>query len=241
MMEILPAIDLKDGQAVRLTKGLMQSAKIYSNEPWEVAKKFEEMGSHWVHLVDLNGAFAGEPKNLEQIEKIRQKCHLKLELGGGIRDEETIRRYVDLGIDRIILGSIALKNPSFVKEMAQKYRIVVGIDAIDGYVAVEGWAEKSTMKATDLAKAFADAGVESIICTDVGRDGMLSGINVDFTLSIADASGIATIASGGLKNLDDIVALQETQKVSGVIVGKAFYEETLDLPEAFDFLAKNVL
>lgn len=241
MMEILPAIDLKDGQAVRLTKGLMQSAKIYSNEPWEVAKKFEEMGSHWVHLVDLNGAFAGEPKNLEQIEKIRQKCHLKLELGGGIRDEETIRRYVDLGIDRIILGSIALKNPSFVKEMAQKYRIVVGIDAIDGYVAVEGWAEKSTMKATDLAKAFADAGVEAIICTDVGRDGMLSGVNVDFTLSISDASGIATIASGGLKNLDDIVALQETQKVSGVIVGKAFYEGTLDLPEAFDFLAKNVL
>ncbi|NCD10940.1 MAG: 1-(5-phosphoribosyl)-5-[(5-phosphoribosylamino)methylideneamino]imidazole-4-carboxamide isomerase [Epsilonproteobacteria bacterium] len=240
-MEILPAIDLKDGQAVRLTKGLMQSAKIYSNEPWEVAKKFEEMGSHWVHLVDLNGAFAGEPKNLEQIEKIRQKCHLKLELGGGIRDEETIRRYVDLGIDRIILGSIALKNPFFVKEMAQKYRIVVGIDAIDGYVAVEGWAEKSTMKATDLAKAFADAGVEAIICTDVGRDGMLSGVNVDFTLSIADASGIATIASGGLKNLDDIVALQETQKVSGVIVGKAFYEGTLDLPEAFDFLAKNVL
>ncbi|ACZ12779.1 1-(5-phosphoribosyl)-5-[(5-phosphoribosylamino)methylideneamino]imidazole-4-carboxamide isomerase [Sulfurospirillum deleyianum] len=240
-MEILPAIDLKDGQAVRLTKGLMQSAKIYSNEPWEVAKKFEEMGSHWVHLVDLNGAFAGEPKNLEQIEKIRQKCHLKLELGGGIRDEETIRRYVDLGIDRIILGSIALKNPSFVKEMAQKYRIVVGIDAIDGYVAVEGWAEKSTMKATDLAKAFADAGVEAIICTDVGRDGMLSGVNVDFTLSIADASGIATIASGGLKNLDDIVALQETQKVSGVIVGKAFYEGTLDLPKAFDFLAKNVL
>ena len=240
-MDILPAIDLKDGQAVRLTKGLMQSAKIYSNEPWEVAKKFEEMGSHWVHLVDLNGAFAGEPKNLEQIEKIRQKCHLKLELGGGIRDEETIRRYVDLGIDRIILGSIALKNPFFVKEMAQKYRIVVGIDAIDGYVAVEGWAEKSTMKATDLAKAFADAGVEAIICTDVGRDGMLSGVNVDFTLSIADASGIATIASGGLKNLDDIVALQETQKVSGVIVGKAFYEGTLDLPEAFDFLAKNVL
>ncbi|AFL69130.1 1-(5-phosphoribosyl)-5-[(5-phosphoribosylamino)methylideneamino]imidazole-4-carboxamide isomerase [Sulfurospirillum barnesii] len=239
-MEILPAIDLKDGQAVRLTKGLMQSAKIYSDEPWEVAKKFEEMGSSWVHLVDLNGAFAGEPKNLEQIEKIRQNCHLKLELGGGIRDEETIRRYVDLGIDRIILGSIALKNPSFVKEMAQKYRIVVGIDAIDGYVAVEGWAEKSTMKATDLARAFADAGVEAIICTDVGRDGMLSGVNVDFTLSIAEASGIATIASGGLKNLDDIIALKESQKISGVIVGKAFYEGTLDLPEAFAFLAKNM-
>ena len=128
-MDILPAIDLKDGKAVRLTKGLMESAKIYSNEPWEVAKVFEEMGSSWVHLVDLNGAFAGEPKNLEQIEKIRKNCNLKIELGGGIRDEETIRRYMDLGIDRVILGSIALKKPAFVKEMAQKYRIVVGIDA----------------------------------------------------------------------------------------------------------------
>lgn len=240
-MDILPAIDLKDGKAVRLTKGLMESAKIYSNEPWEVAKVFEEMGSSWVHLVDLNGAFAGEPKNLEQIEKIRKNCHLKLELGGGIRDEETIRRYVDLGIDRVILGSIALKNPAFVKEMAQKYRVVVGIDAIDGYVAVEGWAEKSEMKATELARAFADAGVEAIICTDVGRDGMLSGVNLDFTLSIAHASGIDTIASGGLKNMDDIKALKQSQKVAGVIVGKAFYEGSLDLREAFAYSAKETL
>lgn len=240
-MDILPAIDLKDGKAVRLTKGLMESAKIYSNEPWEVAKVFEEMGSSWVHLVDLNGAFAGEPKNLEQIEKIRKNCNLKIELGGGIRDEETIRRYMDLGIDRVILGSIALKKPAFVKEMAQKYRIVVGIDAIDGYVAVEGWAEKSTMQATDLARAFADAGVEAIICTDVGRDGMLSGVNLDFTLSIADASGIATIASGGLKNLDDIITLKRSSKVAGVIVGKAFYEGSLDLREAFALIANEAL
>ena len=241
MMDILPAIDLKDGKAVRLSKGLMESAKIYSDEPWEVAKLFENMGSTWLHLVDLNGAFAGEPKNLEQIEKIRKHCNLKLELGGGIRDEETIRRYVDLGIDRVILGSIALKNPAFVKEMCQKYRVVVGIDAIDGYVAVEGWAEKSTMKATDLAKEFANAGVEAIICTDVGRDGMLSGVNVEFTLSIAQASGIATIASGGLKDIDDIKLLQQSQKVSGVIVGKAFYEGTLDLREAFKLVANGAL
>ncbi|MCR1812011.1 1-(5-phosphoribosyl)-5-[(5-phosphoribosylamino)methylideneamino]imidazole-4-carboxamide isomerase [Sulfurospirillum sp. hDNRA2] len=232
-MEILPAIDLKDGKAVRLTKGLMQSATVYSNEPWEVAKTFEEMGSKWVHLVDLNGAFAGEPRNMEQIQKIRKKCNLKLELGGGIRDEETIRRYADLGIDRVILGSVALKNPAFVKEMCRKYRIVVGIDAIDGFVAVEGWAEKSTMLATDLAKEFANAGVEAIICTDVGRDGMLSGVNAEFTLSIAEASGIDTIASGGVKNLDDIVLLKHSRKVAGVIVGKAFYEGTLDLREAF--------
>lgn len=240
-MDILPAIDLKDGKAVRLSKGLMESAKIYSDEPWEVAKLFEKMGSTWLHLVDLNGAFAGEPKNLEQIEKIRKHCNLKLELGGGIRDEETIRRYVDLGIDRVILGSIALKNPQFVKEMCQKYRVVVGIDAIDGYVAVEGWAEKSTMKATDLAKEFANAGVEAIICTDVGRDGMLSGVNVEFTLSIARASGIATIASGGLKDIDDIRLLKQSQEVSGVIVGKAFYEGTLDLEAAFRLVANGAL
>lgn len=240
-MDILPAIDLKDGKAVRLSKGLMESAKIYSDEPWQVAKVFEQMGSSWVHLVDLNGAFAGEPQNLEQIAKIRKQCNLKLELGGGIRDEETIKRYVDLGIDRVILGSIALKNPAFVKEMCQKYRIVVGIDAIDGYVAVEGWAEKSTMLATDLAREFADAGVEAIICTDVGRDGMLSGVNLDFTLSIAEASGIATIASGGLKDIDDIKALKQSQKVSGVIVGKAFYEGTLDLREAFELVANKAL
>ncbi len=232
-MTILPAIDLKDGKAVRLTKGAMESAKIYSDTPWELVKTFEEMGAEWVHLVDLNGAFAGEPKNLEQIRAIRENCNVKLELGGGIRDEETIRRYLDLGIDRLILGSIAVKNPAFVKEMAAKYPIAVGIDAIDGYVAVEGWGEVSSMKATDLARAFADAGVEAIICTDVGRDGTLSGVNVDFTLEIARASGIATIASGGVRDEKDIEALLATGEIAGVIVGKAFYEGTIDLKRFF--------
>ena len=206
-MEILPAIDLKDGVAVRLTHGLMDTAKIYSNEPFEVAKKFEKMGSKWLHLVDLNGAFAGE---------------------------DTIRRYCDLGVDRVILGSIALKNPEFVKQMSKNYSIAVGIDAIDGYVAVEGWAQKSTMKATDLAQEFANAGVEAIICTDVGRDGTLSGVNVDFTLEIARASGVDTIASGGVKDINDIKLLLETKEVAGVIVGKAYYEGTLDLEAAFN-------
>ncbi len=232
-MTILPAIDLKDGKAVRLSKGLMDSAKIYSDEPWQVAKRFEELGSQWVHLVDLNGAFAGKPENLEQIKKIRQHCNLKLELGGGIRDEETIKMYLDLGIDRLILGSVAVRDPEFVKAMASKYPIVVGIDAIDGMVAVEGWAETSDMKATDLAKEFAACGVEAIICTDVGRDGMMTGVNIDFTLSIKEASGIETIASGGLKDMNDIRALIDAG-IDGTIVGKAFYEGTLDLQEAFE-------
>lgn len=232
-MEILPAIDLKDGKAVRLTKGLMESAKVYSDAPWELVKTFEEMGAKWVHLVDLNGAFAGEPKNLEEIKKIRANCGVKLELGGGIRDEATIQRYLELGIDRVILGSIAVKDPQFVKDMAAKYPVAVGIDAIDGYVAVEGWGEVSEMKATDLAREFADAGVEAIICTDVGQDGTLSGVNVAFTLDVARASGVMTIASGGVRDEEDIHALKATNEVGGVIVGKAFYEGTIDLKALF--------
>ncbi|MDQ1263042.1 MAG: phosphoribosylformimino-5-aminoimidazole carboxamide ribotide isomerase [Campylobacterota bacterium] len=232
-MTLYPAIDLKDGKAVRLTKGLMESAKIYSDEPWLLVKKFEEMGAEWVHLVDLNGAFAGEPKNLEQIVKIRQNCSVKLELGGGIRDEATIKKMVEIGIDRVILGSIAVKDPQFVKDMAKKYRIAVGIDAIDGFVAVEGWGEVSSMRATDLAKEFANAGVDAIICTDVSKDGTLSGVNVDFTVEIAKASGISTIASGGVRDERDIEALTATKCVDGVIIGKAYYEGTLDLEKMF--------
>jgi phosphoribosylformimino-5-aminoimidazole carboxamide ribotide isomerase len=236
-MTLYPAIDLKDGKAVRLTKGLMDSAKIYSDEPWNLVKKFEEMGAEWVHLVDLNGAFAGEPKNLEQIIKIRENCNVKLELGGGIRDEATIQKMLKIGIDRIILGSIAVKDPQFVKDMAKKYPIAVGIDAKDGYVAVEGWGEVSSMKATDLAREFAEAGVDAIICTDVGRDGTLSGVNVDFTLDIAKASRVSTIASGGVKDESDIKALMATKKVDGVIIGKAYYEGTLDLSKIFKIIS----
>jgi len=232
-MTIIPAIDLKDGKAVRLTKGLMDSAKIYSDEPHQIAIEFEKMGAEWLHIVDLNGAFAGEPKNLEQIQQIRKETNLKIELGGGIRDEETIKKYVDLGIDRIILGSIAQKNPQFVKDMAKRYPIAVGIDAIDGFVAVEGWGEVSKIEATTLAKEFANAGVKAIISTDIGRDGTLEGVNVPFTESIAKSSGVPTIASGGLKDIEDIQKLYDSGDISGVIVGKAFYEGRLDLREAF--------
>jgi phosphoribosylformimino-5-aminoimidazole carboxamide ribotide isomerase len=238
-MIILPAIDLKDGKAVRLNKGVMESAKIYSDEPWQVAARFEELGSRWLHLVDLNGAFAGEPKNLEQIKKIRDNCDLKLELGGGIRDEATIKMYLDLGIDRIILGSIALQNPKFTKEMASKYPIVLGIDAMNGMVATQGWADVSEIKATDLAQDFANAGAQAIICTDISRDGMLSGVNVDFTLDIKKASGIETIASGGLKDIDDIKRLIAAG-IDGTIVGKTFYEGTLDLAEAFALAGEQI-
>jgi phosphoribosylformimino-5-aminoimidazole carboxamide ribotide isomerase len=235
-MDILPAIDLKDGKAVRLSKGVMDSAKIYSDEPWQVAKRFEELGSKWLHIVDLNGAFAGTPANLEQIKKIRENCNLQIELGGGIRDEETIKMYTDIGVDRIILGSIALREPEFVKEMAAMYPIAVGIDALDGMVAVEGWAEVSSMKAVDLAIEFADAGVQAIICTDISKDGMLCGVNTEFTQEIARASGIDTIASGGVKDINDIKNCKASGNIAGVIVGKAFYEGTLDLEEAFKLI-----
>jgi phosphoribosylformimino-5-aminoimidazole carboxamide ribotide isomerase len=237
-MVILPAIDLKDGKAVRLTKGLMNSAKIYSDEPWQVAKKFEELGSEWLHVVDLNGAFAGEPANLEQIKKIRKNTNLKMELGGGIRDEETIKMYLDLGVDRLILGSIAVKNPEFVREMAAKYPIAVGIDAKDGYVAVEGWAEVSEMKATDLAKEFANAGVEAIIATDISKDGTLSGVNVEFIKEIKEASNLPVIASGGVRDINDIKLLIKNE-IYGTIIGKAFYEGKIDLKEVFELIKEN--
>ena len=237
-MVILPAIDIKDGKAVRLTKGLMDTAKIYSDDPWQVAKKFEELGSTWLHVVDLNGAFAGKPENLEQIKKIIENTNLKVELGGGIRDEETIKMYLDLGVDRLILGSIAVKNPDFVKEMAKKYPIAVGIDAKDGYVAVEGWAEVSQMKATDLAKEFANAGVEAIIATDIAKDGTLSGVNVEFIKEIRDASGLDVIASGGVRDINDIKLLIKN-KIYGTIIGKAFYEGTIDLEEVFKLIKEK--
>lgn len=235
-MEILPAIDLKQGCAVRLSKGEMQSAKIYSKDPCELAKKFEDLGAKWLHLVDLDGAFAGEAVNFKAIERIVKSTRLRVEVGGGIRDEARIKEYLSLGVDRFILGSAALKNPDFVKQMAKLYRIVVGIDAKEGLVATEGWAELSRVKATDLARDYADAGVCAIICTDISRDGMLSGVNVEFSRSIAKASGIDTIASGGVKDMNDIIALKNAELIAGVIVGKAYYEGTLDLKRAFETL-----
>ena len=232
-MEIFPAIDLKEGKAVRLSKGEMSSAKIYSDEPQNLAKEFEDAGAKWLHVVDLDGAFAGEAVNFKTIEKIVKSTNLRVQVGGGIRDEARIKAYLTLGVSRVILGSVALKDPDFVKKMAKIYPVVVGIDAKDGYVAVQGWADVSEVKASDLAAAFAGVGVQAIICTDISKDGMLGGVNVEFTRQIARASGVETIASGGVSGLEDILALKNTGDVGGVIVGKAYYEGRIDLKAAF--------
>lgn len=232
-MEKYMAIDLKDGKAVRLSKGLMDSAKIYSNEPWELAKKFSDAGAKWLHIVDLDGAFAGDAINLKTIEKIVSATNLNIQIGGGVRNEERIKSYLSSGVTRLILGSVALKNPDFVKEMSNKYRIVVGIDAKDGFVAVEGWAQISQMRATQLAKLYADAGVEAIIATDISKDGMLCGLNLEFTSSIAKTSGLPTIASGGVASLADLEAASKATDISGVIIGKAYYEGKISLNDIF--------
>ena len=233
-MELIPAIDLKDAKAVRLLKGEMNTAKIYSEHPWELAQIFADAGASRLHVVDLDGAFAGDTLNFATVEKIAKYSNLKIEIGGGIRNEERIKAYLNLGVDRIILGSVALKNPDFVREMAQKYKIVVGIDARDGFVAVEGWAEVSNIRATELASLYADAVVEAIIATDVGKDGTLSGVNLDFTSEIAKVAKIPVIASGGVSNLNDIETLCAHPEIAGAIIGKAYYEGKLDLKKAYE-------
>ncbi len=227
-MIVFPAIDLKDGQAVRLTKGLMDSAKIYSSEPWKLAKKFEEMGAEWLHIVDLNGAFAGEPKNIKQIEKIRQNTNLKIQLGGGIRDEKTVKRYVDIGIDRVILGSVAAKDPQKVIDLADTYKVAVGIDAKDGFVAIDGWDKTESIKAVNLAKIYENSKIECIIATDISKDGTLSGLNIEFIKDIYKASKKPVIASGGVADEKDLLKVKENN-IYGVIVGKAFYEGKINL------------
>lgn len=234
-MTIFPAIDLKNNQVVRLTKGLMDSATIYSDSPATQAKLFEEAGAKWLHIVDLDGAFAAEPKNKKSIQEILKTTKLKTQLGGGIRSEDTIKAYLDLGLDRVILGSSAVKDPAWAMKMAEKYPIVIGIDAKNGMVATDGWADVSEVKATDLAREFAKSSAEAIICTDISKDGTLTGVNVDFTLSIKEAFGKSVIASGGVKGLEDLNSLAKTGVIDGVIVGKAIYEGSISLKDAFNF------
>ncbi len=231
--DIIPAIDLKNAKVVRLTKGVMDSAKIYDTNPSAVLKQFEEMGAKWVHIVDLDGAIAGAPVNLELIKEMRKQSTLKIEIGGGIRNEEMIKCYLDAGMDRVILGSIAMRDPLFTMSMAKKYPIVVGIDAKNGFVSVSGWVEQGTMQAKELAALFKEVPLEAIICTDIEQDGTLSGINVTFSEEIAIASGHRVIASGGLCSEYEIEYLMHHSSLSGVIVGKAFYEGKLNLEQVY--------
>jgi len=235
-MDILPAIDLKDNQVVRLQKGELEKITKYGKTPLEFAKFIEDCGAKWLHIVDLDGAFSGESKNFNIIEDIAKKCSLNIEVGGGIRDESKIKAYINLGVTRVILGSSALKNPDFAKESAKKYRVAVGIDAKDGKVATEGWVNTSKTDALEFAELFKGSRVDAIIVTDISKDGMLEGLNIPFTENIAKSSDIYTIASGGVKGIEDIVEAKRSGNIGGVIIGKAFYEGRIDLKEAISAL-----
>ena len=233
-MLLIPAIDLKDGQCVRLKQGDMDQTTVFGEDPAEVARGWVNKGARRVHLVDLNGAFAGKPKNEAAIRKILKDVgsEVDVQLGGGIRDLDTIERYLDAGLRYVIIGTAAVKNPGFLQDACTAFggHIIVGLDAKDGKVATDGWSKLTGHEVIDLGKKFEDYGVESIIYTDIGRDGMLSGINIEATVKLAQALSIPVIASGGLSNLEDIRQLcaVEDEGVEGVICGRSIYTGDLD-------------
>ncbi len=235
-MIILPAIDLKEGKCVRLEQGLMEKDTVYSDNPAAMARHWQDEGGEFLHLVDLDGAFAGVPKNKAAIEAIVSAVDIPTELGGGIRDLETVEAYLNLGIDRVILGTVAKENPELVAEACRRFpgQIVVGIDAKNGLVAVRGWAEVTEKQATDLAREMEGFGVSAIIYTDIARDGMMQGPNLEATRTLAEAISIPVIASGGVSSLEDIRNLLQIERygVEGVITGKAIYSGSLNLREA---------
>ena len=235
-MIVFPAIDLKGGQVVRLAEGDMDRATVYADDPAAQALLFAEAGAEHLHVVDLDGAFAGKPENAEAVEYIIENFPGYVQLGGGIRNRDTVERWFDLGVARLVIGTAALKDPQFVKDMAHEFEngIVVAVDARDGFVAIEGWAEKSDMPVIDLARRFEDAGVASLLFTDVGRDGMLTGCNIDATVDLARSVDIPVIASGGVKGIDEIhvLALHAQDGIEGVITGRAIYDGRLDLATA---------
>ena len=240
-MILFPAIDLKDGQCVRLRQGDMDQATVFNADPAAQAQAFEDQGFEWLHVVDLNGAFEGKPVNGPAVEAIFAAIHLPIQLGGGIRDIDTIALWLDKGIDRVILGTAAVRDPDLVREAARDFPgcIAVGIDARDGKVAIEGWAETSEMTALDLARRFEDAGVAAIIHTDIARDGLLEGLNLEATAELADSVSVPVIASGGLASIDDIKRLVAPRyaKLDGAIAGRALYDGRLDAGEALGLIA----
>lgn len=247
-MLVIPAIDLKDGQCVRLKQGRMEDSTVFSDAPEEMAAQWKAKGARRLHLVDLNGAFAGEPVNGAIVEAIA-KAHpdLPLQIGGGIRDLKTIEAYLKAGVRYVIIGTQAVKNPPFVAEACKAFpgHVIVGLDAKDGWVATDGWAEVSSVNVVDLAEKFADDGVDSIIYTDIARDGMMQGVNIEATVRLAEASSIPVIASGGVSRMEDIIQLckvADTETgagIMGAITGRAIYEGALDLAEAQAYCDKT--
>jgi phosphoribosylformimino-5-aminoimidazole carboxamide ribotide isomerase len=237
-MLIIPAIDLKDGKCVRLKQGLMEESTIFSESPREVAKQWTDLGARRLHLVDLNGAFAGKPVNESVIKAIVKEVDgvIPIQLGGGIRNLDTVEKYLNNGVDYIIIGTAAVKNPGFLHEACYAFpgQIIVGLDAKKGEVAIDGWAKLTGHNVIELAKKFEGYGVEAIIYTDIGRDGMLNGLNIEATEKLAEALSIPVIASGGVANLEDIRNLCSIaySGVSGAITGRAIYEGTLDFKAA---------
>jgi len=237
-LTLYPAIDLKDGACVRLKRGAMDQATIYADDPAAQAQLFEQAGFTALHVVDLNGAFAGHGVNQAAVRAIREAASIPIQLGGGIRDMAGIEAWFDLGIARVILGSVAVKNPALVRTAAAAFpeRIIVGIDASNGMVATEGWAEISTISATDLALRLEDAGIAAIIHTDIARDGMLAGLNLEATEALARSVTIPVIASGGVAGLDDIITLREaatrTPNIAGTIIGRALYDGRIEAAAA---------
>ncbi|HCQ65646.1 MAG TPA: 1-(5-phosphoribosyl)-5-[(5-phosphoribosylamino)methylideneamino]imidazole-4-carboxamide isomerase [Rhodobacteraceae bacterium] len=238
-MILYPAIDLKDGACVRLLRGEMSAATVFNDDPAAQARAFEVAGCDWIHLVDLNGAFAGEPVNAAAVEAILGAISVPAQLGGGIRDMATIERWISAGLARAILGTVAVENPGLVRAAAKEFpgKIAVGIDARDGKVATKGWAEETDVEVTDLAKSFEDAGVAAIIYTDIQRDGAMQGPNVDATAALANAVSIPVIASGGVSSLDDLRALKACgAPLDGAISGRALYDGAIDLGAALKVL-----
>lgn len=238
-MILYPAIDLKDGKAVRLLRGDMDKATVFNDDPAAQALEFVAAGCEWLHLVDLNGAFAGEPVNGDAVEAILKTTNTPAQLGGGIRDMATIERWLERGLARVILGTVAVENPDLVREAARAHpgKIAVGIDAKDGRVATKGWAEVTDVNAVDLARSFEDAGVAAIIYTDINRDGAMQGPNVEATAALARAVTIPVIASGGVSSLDDLRALKACGAgLNGAISGRALYDGAIDLGEALQLL-----
>lgn len=233
-MILYPAIDLKDGQAVRLLRGEMDAATVFNDDPAAQARAFQDEGCQWLHLVDLNGAFAGKPVNGAAVEAILSETSVPTQLGGGIRDMATIEMWLAKGLTRVILGTVAVEDPDLVREAAKAFpgHVAVGLDARNGFVATRGWAEETDLQVTDLAKSFEDAGVAAIIYTDIDRDGAMQGPNITATAALAKATSIPVIASGGVSSLDDLVALRDAGGISGAISGRALYDGVLDLKAA---------